>query len=416
MIRLSLFGLALAAMSPSPTHGAWPHWRGPSGDGHCPESALPQLWSPTDHVLWKVPLPGPGNSTPIVWQDRLFLTQAADHECLLICFSTQDGRELWRRSVPQKGEPLSHKTNPLCSSSPTTDGRHVVAWFGSAGLHAFTLDGQPSWSLDLDEQRHIWGYGASPVLHEGICYLNFGPGPRQFLIAVDLATGREIWRHDEPGGASGEGSSKAWIGSWSDPLIRQIGDHSELIHCFPRRVCAFDPATGRELWTCDGLNSLVYTSPLFEKGIAVGMGGYNGMALAVRTGGQGDVTSSHRLWQVTKTRQRIGSGVLHDGHIYILTDPGIAECRDLATGSLLWEERLSGPGPTSQNWSSLVLTADGLLYAINQGGDAFIFRASPDFELLATNSIGEKVIGSIAVSEGRLYLRSHQHLWCIGGK
>lgn len=138
------------------------------------------------------------------------------------------------------------------------------------------------------------------------------------------------------------------------------------------------------------------------------------MAVAVEAGGNGDITSSHRLWQATKTRQRIGSGVIHEGHIYILTDPGIAECRSLETGSIVWEQRLAGPGPTGQNWSSIVLTADKRCYAVNQGGDAFIFRAAPKFELLATNSLGEKIIGSIAASDGQLFIRGHKNLWCIG--
>jgi outer membrane protein assembly factor BamB len=183
---------------------------------------------------------------------------------------------------------------------------------------------------------------------------------------------------------------------------------------FSNRICAFDPVTGAEQWTCQGLNALVYTSPLFSEGIVVGMGGYNGMAAAVKAGGHGDVTQSHRLWQATKTRQRIGSGVIHQGHLYILTDPGIAECRSLETGALVWEERLAGPGPTGQNWSSLVLTADALCYAVNQGGDAFVFHANPQFQLVATNPMGEKVIGSIAVADGQLFIRSYQHLWCIG--
>jgi outer membrane protein assembly factor BamB len=182
---------------------------------------------------------------------------------------------------------------------------------------------------------------------------------------------------------------------------------------YPKRVCAFDPATGRELWTCAGLNALVYNSPLYADGVVLGMGGFNGMAVAVKAGGDGDVTATHRLWHLPKTSQRIGSGVLHEGHHYILTDGGIAECRDMKSGQLVWNERLKGPGPSGQNWSSLVRSGDRL-YAVNQGGDAFVFKASTKFELLATNSIGERVIASPAVSDGHLYLRSYRHLWSIG--
>jgi outer membrane protein assembly factor BamB len=160
------------------------------------------------------------------------------------------------------------------------------------------------------------------------------------------------------------------------------------------------------------LNPLVYTSPLYADGVIVAMGGFNGMALAVKTGGNGDVTETHRLWHHPKTKQRIGSGVIHDGHIYIHNDPGVAECFELQTGKLVWEERLKGPGPKSDNWSSMVLAGDRL-YVINKSGDAFVLRADPKFELLATNSLCEPMDASLAPSDGELYVRTHKALWCI---
>jgi outer membrane protein assembly factor BamB len=138
-----------------------------------------------------------------------------------------------------------------------------------------------------------------------------------------------------------------------------------------------------------------------------------GTTLAVEAGGTGDVTESRRLWHHPKTKQRIGSGVIHDGHIFILNDPGVAECFDLKTGKIIWEERLKGPAAKSDNWSSLVLASDKL-YAINQGGDAFVLKASPKFEVLATNSVSETTIASIAPSDGELFIRTHKALWCIG--
>jgi outer membrane protein assembly factor BamB len=389
-------------------------WRGPDGDGTTAEKDLPLKWSAGENVAWKALLPEAGNSTPVVWGDRVFVTQAAEGLRLLFCFDRNDGTLLWKEGVRWEKEELTHKTNPYCSGSPATDGERVIVSFASAGVHAFDFNGKKLWSRDLGQQRHIWGYGSSPVLHEDLCFLNFGPGENQALVAMDKRTGEVVWTHKEPGGSSGEGGGKNWRGAWSDPLARTVDGREELLMTFSGRVCAFDPANGTELWNCDGLNALVYTSPLFADGVALGMGGYRGNGVAVRAGGNGDVTATHRLWKVEQMRQRIGSGVIHEGHVYILTDPGIAECRSMATGELIWEERLKGPGPTGQNWSSVVLDADGLCHAVNQGGDAFVFRASPTFELLATNSIGERVIGSIAVSDGQLFIRSHEHLWCIG--
>jgi outer membrane protein assembly factor BamB len=390
----------------------WPMWRGANGDGTCAESALPLKWSTTENVLWKVALPDRGNSTPVIWGDKLFLTQAIEKEGkrLLLCFDKKTGKPLWDAGIIYREKELTHATNPYCAASPATDGERVIAFHASAGVFCYDMDGKELWKrTDLGKQHHIWGNGTSPVISGDRVFLNFGPGPKTALMCFDKKTGKTLWQHDEPGGASGEGDNKKWLGSWADPLPRRVGDHEELIMSWPGRVCAFDPATGKERWTSAGLNPLVYNSPLFIDGTVIAFGGYNGMGLAVKAGGQGDVTDSQRVWHLPKVSQRIGSGVVKDGYHYILSDGGIAECRDLKNGAMVFQERLKG-----QNWSSLVLSADGLCYAANQIGDCFVFKAAPKFELLATNSLGEKIIGSIAVSDGRIYIRGYKNLWCIG--
>jgi outer membrane protein assembly factor BamB len=299
----------------------------------------------------------------------------------------------------------------MCSSSAVTDGSRVVAWFGSAGVWCFDMEGNELWHRDLGPQEHIWGYGSSPVLHDGTCLLNFGPGERQFLVALDAATGAVRWKHEEPGGKRGD-DQKDWIGSWSTPIIATVRDRPQVLLSWPRRLAAYDPSSGRELWTCAGLNALVYTSPLVDGDIAVAMGGFNGMSFAVRTGGEGDVTATHRLWHHERDRQRIGSGVIHGGYVYILNDPGIAECIDLRSGAPVWEERLATRGG-SASWSSMVL-AGGRLFATDQRGETFVLKADPKFQLLATNRLDEGTNASIAPSNGRLFLRTYRTLWCIG--
>jgi outer membrane protein assembly factor BamB len=404
----------------------WPAWRGPLGTGISEEKNLPVKWSRTDDVKWRVPLPEPGNSTPIVWGDRVFVTQAVGKERTLMCFNRADGKLLWRQGVTTKlAEDPTHGTNPYCSSSPVTDGERVIGWFGSDGLHCYDFAGRKLWSRDLGVQRHIWGYGASPVIYGALCFLNFGPGERQFLLAVDKQTGKDVWRHDEDSGygkppstdvKGGKGGGNAtYIGSWTTPVIMKVEGKDQLLMSWPRRLAAYDPAGKRELWSCSGLNPLCYTSPIYADGIVVAMGGFGGMALAARAGGSGDITASRRLWHHPKTKQRIGSGVIHDGHIYIHNDPGVAECFELATGKLIWEERLQGAGKTGQNWSSVML-AGGNCYTVNQGGDCFVFKASPKFELVSVNPLGERSNSSIAPSNGELFIRTHQALWCIAGK
>jgi outer membrane protein assembly factor BamB len=184
---------------------------------------------------------------------------------------------------------------------------------------------------------------------------------------------------------------------------------------WPGRVCAYDPATGAEWWSCSGLKPLVYTSPLHAGGVVVAMGGFLGPALAVRAGGEGDVTETRRLWFHPQTKQRVGSGVIHEGHVYILNEPGVAECIELETGRVVWEERVAGKGPRSTTWSSLVLS-DGMLYGLNQSGDTVIFRARPQFEMVGVNSLGEPSNSSVVIVDGQVFIRTFQSLWCVAAK
>jgi outer membrane protein assembly factor BamB len=183
-----------------------------------------------------------------------------------------------------------------------------------------------------------------------------------------------------------------------------------VIMLFPRHIRAFDPATGRELWNCDGMNPLVYCSPIFGEGTVVGMGGFFGTTIAVPAGGGGEVK---RLWQTVRTKNRLGSGVIHEGHIYVLNTDGFAECIELKTGRSVYLERLKPAGPKGESWSSMTLSGDRI-YILNQSGDCYVLRASPKFELLATNALGSELTNaSLAVSDGRLFIRTHERLWCI---
>jgi outer membrane protein assembly factor BamB len=411
----------------------WPAWRGANGDGISTEKNLPVKWSKDENVRWRVPLPEAGNSTPIVWGERIFVTQPVGERRTLMCLARADGKLLWQVGVATKEKEPTHGTNPYCSASPVTDGERVIVSFASDGLYCYDFTGKELWKrTDLGRQIHIWGNAASPVIYKDLCFLNFGPGETTYLIAVDKKTGKTVWKNEEPGGDSGlppaapkdapkdaPGEKKPaardkWLGSWTTPPIIKEAAGDSLIMSWPGRVCSLDPATGKERWTCEGLNPLVYTSPLHADGIVVAMGGFGGKALAVRTGGSGDVTTANRLW-LQGSPQRIGSGVIHEKHIYIHNDPGTAMCIELETGKPLWTERLTSPAATGANWSS-VLLADGKCYTITQGGACFVFKASPTFELLSTNLLGERSNSSIVPSNGDLLIRTHKALWCIGGK
>ena len=404
----------------------WPAWRGDAaGSGVADESRVPLKWSDTHNIRWKLPLPERGNSTPVVWGDKVFLTQAieAEDRRTLICVDRATGKVLWQKGVTWTEPERTHRTNPYCSASPVTDGERVIAWFGSAGVHAYDLEGRKLWERNLGRQDHEWGYGSSPILYQDLCILFFGPGANEFLVALNKRTGETVWRVDPPAlekrprtdGFRGR-EERGIVGAFGTPIIIREQDRDALVMSYPQKLVAYDPATGRELWRCDGMNELVYTSPIHGDGVIVGMGGYFGTAMAVKAGGEGDVTGTHRLWREERTKNRIGSGIVHDGHIYIYNSDGFAECLDLQTGERIWLERMPTKGPEGESWSNMILVGDRI-YVPNQSGDVVVLKASPDYEVLAVNGVGNELTNaSLAVSDGDIFLRTHEHLYCISKK
>lgn len=423
---LSLLAIVLGAGLATAEN--WPAWRGPTGQGHSADKEPPLTWNVKENVRWKTPLPAEGNSSPVVWGDRVFLTQATKKTAwpppgaggpasaesrLVMCFNRADGKLRWQRETVWTAKEATHPTNPFCSASPVTDGERVIASHGSAGLVCYDLDGKELWRKDTGPQEHIWGNASSPILHGDLCILWIGPGERQILLAVDKKTGKTVWEHTEPGGKSGLGGQREWLGSWSTPVIVKVGDREELILGVPHKLKGFDPKTGKELWSCAGMGPLVYASQLVsDDGIVVAMSGFHGPALAVKAGGSGDVTKN-RLWHHTqKIPQRIGTGVIVGDHCYILNDSGQASCFELKSGKDLWEkeDRVS-----SSAWGSMVAAA-GRLYVTNSGGQTIVLKADPKLEVLAKNNLGEQVRGSPAISDGEIFIRTYKHLWCIGAK
>lgn len=319
-----------------------------------------------------------------------------------------------------------------------TDGERIVVWYGSAGLHCYDMDGNQQWSRDLGKQRHMWGYAASPVLSGDLCILSFGPGMREFLIAVDRRTGETRWQLDaldieaeaelvtQGSGGSAEGKEQAadspgkraeiLRGSWSTPLITSSGGRQELIVSHPHRITSYDPATGKPLWTCRGLGPLVYTSPIAGDGVLVAMSGYHGASMAVRLGGNGDVTETHRMWHIPRGKLWLGSGIVHNEYVFTVDMRGIAYCINAEDGKTVWEQRLKGGGEKGSGiWSSPLMSGDRI-YLLNKAGKTFVYRAGSQFELIAQNSLEEPTNSSIVASGGNLYIRTHKALWCIGEK
>ncbi len=393
----------------------WPQFRGPQGSGVSSETDVPLTWSRRQNIRWRTELPPPGNNgSPIVSATSVFLATADDggHKRSLHCYDRRTGRLRWAADVAFDGEESTHRSNPYAGSTPAADGSRVVVWHSSAGMHCYDYQGNRLWSRDLGTFRHIWGYGASPIIHGDLVINNCGPGAGQCLVALDKHSGKVVWKVDEPGGKSD--NSKPWTGSWSTPVIARTNGREVILVSYPHHVKAYDPATGKVLWQCDGLGHLVYTSVVVGDGRAVAMGGFHGPAMGFTLGGRGNVTQDNVLWHHTgRNPQRIGSGVILGPRMYMGNEPGTVECLDVASGEKRWEAKLPGGG---RLWASLVCAA-GRLYATTQEGRTVVFAADPDrFQVLAVNPLDEPTNATIAVSQGQIFLRTNQALYCIETK
>ena len=419
--RLTVLFVLLLAPASTLLADNWPAWRGADGTGVSNEQNLPIHWSANDksgdkNIRWKVPLPEPCNSTPIVWNEHIFLTQGFDkgRRRALIALDRKAGKKLWQRELPCETKETSHHQNPPCSSSPVTDGKLVYAWFASPGLVALDFEGNEGWQRDLGPVLSHWGNASSPVVHNDLLFVFHGPGTPSIFYAFDKRTGKTVWQSQECD------INRNIFGSWSTPFVLRTKMREELIMPFPgERVGgtgwfkAFSPRDGKVLWQCDGLGNEVYAMPIVDRdrNVIVGISGHNGPMLAVRPGGSGNVTKTHRLWRTDKrTPERIGSVIIHDGHLFISNVPGTMECLNVKTGESVWKKRLGG-----NLWGSILRSGDKL-YVSNIQGDTFVVRAQTEFELIAKNSVGEPTFTALAPSNGELFLRTYKHLYCIANE
>jgi outer membrane protein assembly factor BamB len=405
-----------AAIPAAETSADWPQFRGPSGMGTSGETGLPVTWSKSENIVWQTDLPGAGTSSPIIVGERIFVTcysgynmpgrGGGSQEHLkreVVCLNRADGKIRWAKEVETKlpEQDRIRDDHGYASSTPAADGERVYVFFGKSGVAALSHEGKQLWQADVGDKIHGWGSAASPVLYENLVIVNASV-ESDSLFAFDKASGREAWR------------ARGIRESWNTPLlVKTDAGKTELIVAIMGKVLGFDPLSGDQLWSCNtDIAWYMVPSLVAHDGIVYCIGGRTGGALAVRAGGQGDVTRTHRLW-TGKKGSNVTSPIYHDGHLYWMHENlGIAYCAEAKTGKMVYEERV----PRASQIYASPLLADGRLYYLSRQGRAYVVAAKPEYEQLAVNELGERGIfdaGPVAAA-GRLYLRTNQRLYCIG--
>lgn len=395
----------------------WPQFRGPSGNATAPEANPPVKWSDTENILWKTELPGRGASSPIVFENRIFLTaytgygvdseEPGDKENLklhVLCFERDSGKLIWDKSIAGSSatQTITRRVadHGFATGTPATDGEAVYAYFGVSGVVAYDMDGNLMWQANVGDGTAGFGSASSPVIHREMLYVNASI-EIETLFAFDKKTGKEVWKAD------------SIVRSWSTPCIADVpGGSPELILNQKNQIFAFDPITGEKLWWCDGVQDYIVPVPVFHDGIAYCLGGRSNRAIAVKLGGRGDVTKTHKLWEVT-IGANVTSPVYYDGHLYWASDKAIENCLRASDGSEVYRERL----PTRARIYSSIVRAGNKLYVTTRDQGILVLAAKPEYQELAINVIESDetlVNASPAVSGNQLLLRTDSYLYCIG--
>ena len=382
----------------------WSRWRGPSGQGIVTDTGYPDRWSATDNVVWRTAVEGRGNSSPIVWQDRIFLTAGRNRgrELYILAYDRADGSLLWETDV-QPGSPEQvHQKNGPASATPATDGERVYVSLGSRGLVALDLDGNPIWHTEVGRIDNYHGPAGSPLLHGDRLFIYQDQQPAGFVAAYDTATGEEVWRT----------AREATVG-WGTPVLIRAGDRDELIVSSSRRVNAYDPDTGAELWRCEGNNFEVIPTPVVEAGLVFCTSGRAGPTLAIRPGRSGNVTDTHLAWTTARGSPFVPSPLAYDGRLFTINDmASIVTAFRAATGDVLWQGRLGRA--VREGFSASPVYVDGKVFFTNDDGITFVLRAGDEFDLLHTNDIGARTLASPALVDGYWYIRTENELLAIG--
>jgi outer membrane protein assembly factor BamB len=398
------WGIVIFGVTPAEAD-SWPSWRGPQGNGHSQESGLPVRWDEKS-VLWKIALPGSGQSSPIIWGERIFLTAALDNgkKRLVLCIDRRKGDILWQDEAWTGDPEKSHKMNGWASASCATDGERVVAFFGKGGLHCYGIDGKPLWSRQLGTFPGLWGTSACPIIVGDLVIQNCDAAGESFLVALHKHTGKTVWQTPR---------TAPERGGWSTPVLVQAGKRQELVLNGEKAVTAYDPISGKELWFCKSFNGRGEPTVVPGNGLIYVVNGLAGDIYAVRPGGSGDVTRTHMAWHTPRKGGRDQpSPILVGKHLLVADMKGLTTCYDSDTGKVLWKDQLPGAFTASP------IAARGHVYFLNEGGETFVLEPGPTMNVVAENIVNaapaEIFRASLSPSSGQIFARSRTHLYCIG--
>lgn len=429
--------------SAASTNDNWPSFRGQHASGVLDEQDLPDNWDGESlrNIKWKRRIPGLAHASPIIWGDRLIVTSAISssdqatfrhglygdgtasddrsvHQWKVFCLNKKTGALIWDR-VATEGEPMDkrHIKATYANSTPATDGRTIIAFFGSQGVFAFDMDGKFLWQKDLgrlnvgayDAPSYEWGSASSPVIYKDTVILQCDTQDDSFITALDLRTGKTVWKtvRDE-------------LPSWGTPTIYPGKERVELITNGSNYIRAYNPLTGKELWRLGGSSEITAPTPIFKDDLIIVTSGRRPEKpiFAIRPGASGDITLTNDqtsnnfvAWSKTRRGPYMPTPIIYGDHLYTLLNQGILDCYDLKTGNEIFRQRLAHSGG---GFSASPVAADGKLYLPGEDGEIFVVKADTTYELIARNEMGERIMASPALSDGILYVRAEKHLFAIG--
>jgi len=412
--RAISFSLWVLVLSPALFAGDWPGWRGPRGDGSSDETGIPTRWSKTDNVAWKVAIPGKGHSSPVIWGNRIFVTTCLekDGQRQLLCIDRRDGKVLWTRTVVTTELERKHKLNSFASSTPATDGTYVYVTFYDRPkflIYCYNFEGRLVWTRSPGEFHSVHGFCSPPILYKDLVILNGDQDPKPgdkaktnseaYIVALDKKTGEERWRANRPN----------LTRSYCPPVLIDVNGKKQLVMTGSLCVASYDPDTGKQIWIVQGPTEQFVASIVYANDVVFLTYGFPKLGvMGIKPDGHGDVTKSHVIYNIEKGGGYVPSPIAHGEHFYVVTDNGIAACYDCKSGKNPWRERLG------KHHTASPVSAGGHLYFADDDGITWVLKAGDKFDVVAKNALEEECYASPAIAQGQMFIRTLNHLYCIG--